>query len=246
MTIYLDVIWLLNFSFDALLLLLTAITLKRRIVVWRLLVGSLIGSILVIVMISPWSIYATHPIIKFTISLIIVGVAFGYKRFRYFIQGLLTFYFVTFMIGGGMIGVHYLLKSENGLMNNVIATNTSGFGDPISWTFVLVGFPLLWYYSRSRIYDIEMKKIKYDQIVRISISIEEITLNLRALIDSGNQLYDPITKNPVMVVDLQKVEQSLPPAIVSQSMNIESLSFEHEGEQPLWENRIRIIPYRGV
>ncbi|MCT8139743.1 sigma-E processing peptidase SpoIIGA [Anaerobacillus sp. CMMVII] len=44
MAVYLDVIWFLNFCIDLLLLLLTAIVLKRNIVKWRLIMGALVAS----------------------------------------------------------------------------------------------------------------------------------------------------------------------------------------------------------
>ncbi|MDQ0879669.1 sigma-E processing peptidase SpoIIGA [Peribacillus sp. V2I11] len=49
MTLYLDVIWLLNWLFDCLLLYWTAIILKRRVALWRVCIGGLIGSFIIVV-----------------------------------------------------------------------------------------------------------------------------------------------------------------------------------------------------
>ncbi len=48
MKIYLDVIWLLNFCFDSLLLLLTAFILKRQVKKRRVAAGGFIGSAIVL------------------------------------------------------------------------------------------------------------------------------------------------------------------------------------------------------
>ena len=247
MYIYLDVIWLLNFFFDGLLLYLTALILKRKITIWRLVAGSLLGSLIVILMVSPLSMYATHPVIKLIFSFFIIGIAFGYKRFRFFFQNLVTFYFATFMVGGGMIGVHYFLKYEMEIMNGVLMTNTNQFGNPVSWGFVLLGFPLLWFFTRKQIGEIEMKKIQYDQIAKVVITIENKKIQLKGLIDSGNQLYDPITKSPVLIVDVNKAGEYFPESIIEQSKNMDSFTTD-ESDQDMhkWENRVRIIPYRGV
>ncbi|MDF0725269.1 sigma-E processing peptidase SpoIIGA [Cytobacillus sp. S13-E01] len=247
MYIYLDVIWLLNFFFDGLLLYLTALILKRKITIWRLVAGSLLGSLIVILMVSPLSMYATHPVIKLIFSFFIIGIAFGYKRFRFFFQNLVTFYFATFMVGGGMIGVHYFLKYEMEIMNGVLMTNTNQFGNPVSWGFVLLGFPLLWFFTRKQIGEIEMKKIQYDQIAKVVITIENKEIQLKGLIDSGNQLYDPITKSPVLIVDVNKTGEYFPESIIEQSKNMDSFTTD-ESDQDMhkWENRVRIIPYRGV
>ncbi|WP_078547285.1 sigma-E processing peptidase SpoIIGA [Litchfieldia alkalitelluris] len=246
MYIYLDIIWLLNFLFDALLLLLTAIILKRKIIKWKILIAALLGSMIVVLMITPLSSISSHPIIKIMFSIMMVLIAFGYKRFRYFLQGLLTFYFTTFMIGGGMIGVHYFFEYEMVITNNVLATSSTGFGHPISWLFVIIGFPLSWYFSKSQIENIETKKIHYDQIVEVEVIIDEVHFRIKGLIDSGNQLYDPISKSPVMIMDTDKIRNLIPEQIIKQSMNMEQLGMNEDEEPHKWESRVRIIPYRGV
>lgn len=247
MEIYLDVIWLLNFCFDALLLLLTAIILKRKIIKWRIVLSAIIGSSIVLLMITPLSAISSHPVIKLFFSFVIVWVAFGYKRFKYFVQGLLTFYFATFMIGGGMIGVHYFLEFDVTLFDGVMLTNSTEYGNPISWTFVLIGFPVVWYFSKSRINNIETKKIFYDQIVDVTIEIEEVKIQAKGLIDSGNQLLDPITKSPVMILDTTKFEGLFPKSIIEQSKNIDLLTSDNDQDNPSrWQNRLRIIPYKVV
>ncbi len=99
MKIYLDVIWLLNFCFDALLLLLTAFILKRHVKKRRLVGGAFIGSSIVLLMFTPFSPIVEHPAGKLAFSVVIVVVTFGFKRFRFFFQNLFSFYFATFLMG---------------------------------------------------------------------------------------------------------------------------------------------------
>ncbi|WP_246940157.1 sigma-E processing peptidase SpoIIGA [Bacillus pinisoli] len=244
MTVYLDAIWLLNFGIDASLLLLTAIFLKRKISKLRLICGALIGSSIVLFIITPYFAIMGHPIVKLLYSVVMVFMTFGFKRFRYFFQALLTFYFSTFLLGGGMLGVHYFLSTELVIFDGLVATKSTGFGSPISWSFVVIGFPVLWYFSKNRLKDMEVKQIQYDQLVDVSITIEEHSISLRGLVDSGNQLSDPITKSPVMIVDVEKVKGFLPIEVIEKSVGIDSFS-TLESNHP-WESRLRIIPYRGV
>lgn len=246
MTIYLDVIWLLNFCIDALLILLTSIVLKRKIKKRRVMAGALVGSSIVILMFTPISQFALHPVSKIFISVIMIFASFGYKRLRTFVQTMLMFYFVTFVIGGGMVAVHFLFQTESELWNGVLATRSTGFGDPISWGVVIFGFPVLWYFSRKRIEDTEMRKVHYDQLVRVEIQIDDKRLEMTGLVDSGNQLYDPITKVPVMVVDVGKTKEVWPEELVERSKNIEELSGTSDTEGHPWEHRLRVVPYRVV
>ncbi|WP_102347019.1 sigma-E processing peptidase SpoIIGA [Bacillus sp. Marseille-P3661] len=243
MTIYLDVIWLLNFVFDLLLLLLTAIILKRRIIKWKVIVGAFIGSTIVLLYFTPFQAMVGHPFVKLLYSILIVYVAFGFHKFRTFFKNLFTFYFVTFTVGGGLLGIHYFFQTEFMFMNGVMATSSGGFGDPVSWLFVIVGFPIIWYFSKKNIDDVEVKKIHYDQLANVEIQVDDKVLSVRGLIDSGNQLYDPITKTPVMIIDMNKTKSFFPESI-QKSRNIEEFNWEeHELE---WSHRLRLIPYRAV
>jgi stage II sporulation protein GA (sporulation sigma-E factor processing peptidase) len=244
LTVYLDAIWLLNFWIDASLLLLTAIILKRKINKIRLLCSALIGSSIVFFILTPYFSVMSHPIMKLLFSIVMVLIAFGFKRFRYFFQALLTFYFSTFLLGGGMLGVHYFLSTDLLLFEGMVATKSTGFGSPISWIFVLLGFPVLWYFAKTRIEDMEVKQIQFDQLVEVSIIIEEKIISLTGLVDSGNQLTDPITKSPVMIVDVNKVKGFLPNEIIEKSEGLETFSTIDNIHQ--WDSRLRIVPYRGV
>ncbi|MBO1510508.1 sigma-E processing peptidase SpoIIGA [Metabacillus bambusae] len=248
MSIYLDVIWLLNFSFDLFLLLLTAIALKRKIFKLRILLSALLGSSIVLMMFSPLAFIATHPLGKMIISMMMVLLAFGFKRFRYFFQSLLTFYFVTFMVGGGMIGAHYFLQAEMSYLDGILMTNSTGFGHPISWLFVLIGFPVVWIFSRNRLEGLETKKIHFDQLVSVTIRVESTQFTLNGLVDSGNQLFDPITRSPVMIIDTLKAQNYIPKLLVNQAIQddvMKSMSESGDESHP-WEHRVRIIPYRVV
>ncbi|MTH52646.1 sigma-E processing peptidase SpoIIGA [Bacillus mangrovi] len=245
MTVYLDVIWLLNFLFDTMLLLLTAAMMKRKKVWYRILLGGFIGSALVLFLFTPLSPFFSHPAGKFLISILMVWTAFGFIRFKYFLQNLLMFYFATFAIGGGIIGVHYFLQQDSYLAGGVLITQSTGFGDPVSWLFAAAGFPLLWLFSSGRGKDIQVKKLQYEEIVYVTAYLGETVLEMRGLVDSGNQLYDPLTKTPVMIADTEKMKDHLPKALcdkVSSGKILEDTpDLDHE-----WQLRMRIVPYRGV
>lgn len=246
MAVYLDVIWALNLFFDSLLLYLTAIFLKRNIRLWRLLAGGFIGSLIILLSFTPLHAYSNHPLSKLLCSVLMVLMTFGYKRWRYFIKGLMTLYVSTFLIGGALIGAHYFIQFDSQLTTKVLLSSVKGFGDPISWLFVLLGFPIAWHFSRRNVESMEMAKIQYEQIVKVTLTINTETFVLKGLVDSGNQLYDPLSKLPVMFVSIKnRIDETCDP-IKKMAIDPEPLLMGKEEIPSEWQNRMRIVPCRVV
>jgi stage II sporulation protein GA (sporulation sigma-E factor processing peptidase) len=244
MTLYLDVIWFLNFCIDYVLITLTAYVLKRNASKTRILLASLLASSYVFLVVYPELMIFSQPVIKFLLSIVIMIVAFGFKRFRFILKNTAMFYFVSFVTGGGIFALHYFMQSDVAIMNGVISTKSSGMGDPVSWLFVVGGVPVLWYFSKKRVDDISVEKMDSNSLVTVKISIGEVIISAIGLIDTGNKLYDPISKMPVMILDMNKHAESFPEVIQSAAKDVMSIGTE-ENEHP-WLNRLRIVPYRAV
>jgi stage II sporulation protein GA (sporulation sigma-E factor processing peptidase) len=245
LTLYLDVIWLLNLFIDLLLLQLTAFILKRDVTKRRLIAGALIASVFIFFLFTPAAGVMYHPLFKLAYSIVIVLAVFGYGRFYAFVQVLFMFYFVSFMIGGGMFALHYFMQGSGTILSG-IASQATPFGDVFSWAFVVIGFPCFWFFSRQRIRQIKAKKIRYDQVVSVEIEVEKARIEAKGFIDSGNHLHDPITKTPVMILELEQFRESFPAELIRRAKEPEALFEEERGLPFEWETRIRLIPYRGV
>lgn len=232
--------------FDSLLLYLTAIILKRSISKRRIVFGGLLGSFIILLAFTPLHAYSSHPIAKLLFSIFMVIIAFGYKRFRYFFTSLMTFYLTTFLVGGSLIGVHYFINFDFHLSSSVLLASVKGFGDPISWLFVMLGFPIAWHFSKSNIEKIEIAKIQYDQIVTVTIVINGMKIQCKGLVDSGNQLYDPLSKLPVMFVSIKKMVEQLDPAILHLAENPDGILFGNQQVPANLEGKMRIIPCKVV
>lgn len=246
MVVYLDIIWLLNVLVDSLLLWITAIFLKRHVKLWRLLLGGIAGSIVILLSVTPVAEMSGHPLAKFGLSVFMVMIAFGYKRFKTFISSLLTFYFATFLMGGTLIGVHYFLSFDMDLETAYFLESIKGFGDPISWLFVIFAFPLAWYFSRKRVDDMTISSVEYSVLADVSIHLNGLHIHVKGLIDSGNQLYDPISKTPVMIISILSLKEVLPEEIVNLS-NESNHSLEAASELPdQWREKMRLIPAKTL
>jgi stage II sporulation protein GA (sporulation sigma-E factor processing peptidase) len=247
LVVYADIVWLLNICIDFILLSLTALILKKKCKWYRVLLGAFIGSWIVIFLFTPLASIISHPLSKIAFSFAMVFVTFGFGTIRAFIQTTLMFYFVTFMVGGGLIGLHYFLRNDLAILDGIITTVAPGVGDPISWLFVFIAFPFIVYFSRKRVEHLEITKIHFEQIVFVEVIMNEKVWKIKGLIDSGNALCDPLTQTPVMIIDLSKVHDFVPAWLHDKSKHIHhfDLTEVKEGEEELL-SRVRIIPYRGV
>ncbi|MGP4106898.1 sigma-E processing peptidase SpoIIGA [Virgibacillus sp. L01] len=245
MTIYLDAVWLLNFFLDLMLLMLTQALAKDSTQKVRILLGAFIASLLVPLSIFYPNSFFTSVIGKLIYSIIIILCAFQFRSIYRMIKLLLLFYFTTFAIGGGLIGIHFLLQDPIGLSANGILTFNSGYGDPISWLFIVIGFPLVWIFTKARMDKHAVEKIRYDQLCPVTIQIENKSNSTTGYIDSGNQLVDPLSKKPVIICD----EYFLKKWFSSDEWEMLKVAHDELDFEKLpkdWEKRINIIPFQGV
>jgi stage II sporulation protein GA (sporulation sigma-E factor processing peptidase) len=220
--------------------------LKRRASWWRIGLGGFAGSIIILLNFTSIASTANHPITKLCFSFAMVLITFGYKRLSFFIKAVFFLYLSTFLSGGTLIGVHYFIKFDSRLTEEVLLGSVQGFGDPISWLFVMLGFPIVWYLSRKGVASLEITKIQFDQLVNVDLFIQDLVHSFKGLVDSGNQLYDPITKAPVMIISIQNVKEQLPIELLQMIVNPDEYIFGTKEIPAKWENKIKMIPCKVV
>ncbi|MFJ8266283.1 sigma-E processing peptidase SpoIIGA [Peribacillus asahii] len=246
MTVYVDIIWLLNWLFDCLLLYWTAIILKRRAPLWRLVAGGLVGSFIIALAFTSYSALTDNIYMKLLFSVFMVLTVFGFIRLKLFLKTLMTLYFVTFLSGGILLGLHYFFSFQVAEMSTSTQTGMNRFGDPMSWLFVALGFPLAWQFSKRMLDGMEMTKLNYDQIVTVTVEVADFKAEFQGLIDSGNQLYDPISRSPVMIASIVGQESHIPADMLELFENPDTMLQEGEMTNYTWAERIRVIPYKVV
>ena len=127
MKIYIDLVLLLNFGFDLLLLFSVAIILRRQTTLKKLLLSSTVGSITILSMFIELNSFLLF-IIKIIISLLMVYITFGYKNIKYTLKNLFYLYTSSIILGGFLyfLNLQFSYKNKglvfyfNGLSINVI------------------------------------------------------------------------------------------------------------------------------
>ena len=91
MKIYLDLVLILNFVYDLLLLMCVDVTLKRFTKFYRLIISALAGALSLIILFLPFNKYVLF-LFKVLVSLFMIIIAFGYKNIKYFFTNIWNIY----------------------------------------------------------------------------------------------------------------------------------------------------------
>jgi stage II sporulation protein GA (sporulation sigma-E factor processing peptidase) len=243
--IYADLIFLVNFLTDGVLLLATAWTRKCRIKLWRIAAAAAFGSVYVVLLLFPqWSFLLAFSI-KFLVSVLMVLISFGYKGWQALARNVAAFYVTAFVTAGGIYGLYYFFLPPKDVLEAVftgVYEWTAGYGF-IGLCFVF----LIWLYMRV-FRGSKKQEAAAQQMASVEVEIKGHRLSCIGLVDTGNQLYDPLTKTPVMIAEARLWKDVLPKEWLKrlQTQDAESIVAAMGEEEFAWQDRLRIVPYRGV
>lgn len=174
MKVYLDLVIVINFIYDFLILSSTSVLLKRNVPVLRVLASSLLGEISIVTLFIPID-KTLLMLLKIILSVSMVFITFGKKSF---LENIFYFYVITVILGG----TSYLLGGDKEIVNVLLLAIIS----PI----------IIYLYIKS----IREYKAKITSMHDVIIIDGDSTYKLNGYLDTGNKLIDPVTKYPVIMV----------------------------------------------
>lgn len=261
MIVYLDVVFATNLVLDFAILMTTAKVRSCKPKVWRVAAASAIGASYVLFMFVPaLSVFYTF-VVKCLFSVVMIMTAFGYKNFMHFAGLLAAFYAVNAAAAGSIVGLHYMLQSSHDVWNGILFSQTGGYQYALGvslWFILGVGMIALMVFRKVNA-GARRKEIRKEFIAEVAVAIGGRSYECKGLIDTGNHLYDPISRTPVMVMEAAVWKDVFPEAwlraIKAQEAEriVELLDDEgmdddssnHKEAFP-WRDRIRLVPYRGI
>lgn len=199
MKIYIDLILLLNFGFDFLLLLSVSLILKRNVKIYKLLIGAFIGSISILTLFTKITSLQLF-ILKIIISILMSITTFKFKNIKYTIKNILYLYISSIILGGTL----YLLNIELTYKNQGIIFYKNKMS--INFIILVIISPIIIY-----IYTKECKNMKnnYSNYHKVQIKIKDKTINCTGYIDTGNKLKDPYKKRPIILMNNNYLQNDL-------------------------------------
>ena len=237
MTVYIDIIFLENLFMNCIILLATATILKTPKKILRIIISSSIGSIYAIITYISKLIIYSNILLKITLSIVMVYIAFHPTKIRIFLKELMIFYLTSFTFGGVTFALLYFVKPQNISFENGVLIGAS----PIKIILIggIIGFIIITISFKN----IKGKITKKDIICELSILLDDKKVNAKAIIDTGNFLTDPITKMPVVVVEKEKLTNILPKSILENTINF--INGENT-ELAEYLSKLRVIPFKSL
>ena len=242
--VYLDKVFIGNLLMNGLLLWAAGRFTQIKIKNYRIILGAGLGSLYALAFFLPGAELFYTFYMKIVVSLIMVAVAFAPVPPRRFIQCLCFFYLVSFTAGGVVIGFSYLANETGGVgpIQNFVA-----IVNKYLWSGLLLTLALLWasvavlprfFQGRQRIEAVKML---------ITIYFEGKGVTVRGLVDTGNSLCDPISGEPVVVVEHDAIKEVLPgPMQEQEACDGDAICVIEKMMETPWSVRLRLIPFQSL
>ena len=243
MTVYLDIVFLENLLMNYIIIYASGVVIKAEVKKLRLFIASSVGAIYTIVMyLDVIPIYSNF-IMKIVLSIVIVYISFKPKTVKKLIKEIVIFYLVSFVFGGCVFALMYFLKPQmaeirNGVFVGAYPLKVAIIGGMIAFIIIQASFKI-----------VKTKISKKDMIYDMEIIINKKTVKIKALLDTGNLLKDPLTGLAVIVVEHKSLYTIIPKDILDNISkiiggDIVDLS-KNEGFNKII-SRFRIIPFSSL
>lgn len=243
MTVYLDVIFLENVLMNYIIVFATGVVMKNECKKWRIFGASLIGALYTVAMyLNVIPIYSNF-FMKIALSVVIIFIAFKPKSVKMLVKDLVIFYLVSFVFGGCVFALMYFLKPQmaqirNGVFVGAYPLKVALIGGFVSFVIVQISFKL-----------VKNKLSKRDTIYEVEIVLDNKSSKVRALLDTGNLLKDPITGFPVVVVEHKCLSSVISVEILNSidkilGGEIDDLANNTEFNKTI--SRFRMIPFSSL
>ncbi len=195
MKIYLDLLLLLNFSLDFLLLLTTSILLRRRKNINRILLGSFFGGFSILLLFLKINSFELF-LLKIIISIFMCIISFGYQNIKYTAKNVLYLYITSILLGGFL----YFLNDQFAYKKEGMVFYHKGLS--INIVFLIIGSPIILY-----LYSKQAKELKniYSKYHTITIFLKGKKYECTGFLDTGNTLKDPYTHRPVILINKKRI-----------------------------------------
>ncbi|HCC35699.1 MAG TPA: hypothetical protein DEQ02_08750 [Ruminococcaceae bacterium] len=233
MTVYIDVLFVLNLVVNYFTLLAAGKLGGASSRFFRLFLGAALGAVYSLIIFMPkMSLLITVPL-QLLFSFAMILTAFGLRRAGRFLRLAGVFYLVSFAYAGMMMAI-WLIFRPNGMAvgNGIVYFDIS--------PMLLIVSTVASYGILSLIRRFWGTHTQHQSVYKTEIILGNATVSGRALLDTGNSLVDLFSGAPVIVAEYALIKDLIPSAA-------EILKTGNEADLPEdMQQRFRLIPYSAI
>lgn len=230
--IYADELLALNFLVDYLLLLSAARLRGAPLHRVRFVLGAAVGATYALLAMLPELVWLNTLPVKLSVSGLMALTAYGSGSF-----GQSWLWLLALSTGfGGAVYASALLAGQD---------PSSGLYIPVSTRVLLLSLGIC--YAAVRLFFGRFLQRRERVILPVTVTFHGREVSFRALQDTGNNLFDPVTGLHVMVMDISAAVQVLSPeAVACLAAGDAATQFQTMAALPDLRGRIRLVPYTAV
>ena len=238
MKVYLDIILLENIIMNYIILFATGIICKTEIKQIRIISSGILGSIYAVMSyITNFKFYSSI-FVKILLSIAMVYFAFNSENLKTLFKEIIIFYLTSFLFGGCAFSLLYFVHPEKILFRDGKLVGT--YPLKIAFLGAILGFIII-----NIAFKIIKKKINpRDMICDIEIIYNNKSCKIKSIIDTGNMLKDPITKDPVIIVEANELVSIIPKNVLD---NIQKIIYgDYDKLNEKYISKFRVIPFTSI
>jgi stage II sporulation protein GA (sporulation sigma-E factor processing peptidase) len=191
MEVYLDILILENTIVNSFLLSLTVQLMRRKVKFKFILLASFIGSLYVMVLLFPVLQIFSSLLFKLFVSVIMIFITFRIKDFYFNIKAAVVYIFISIILAGVCIFIQLNSIKFGALDLSLYNFTYKKLFMAIMVVYIFANRTLIFLKDRN-----DVNIFVYD----VDISINGTVRKLRAFLDTGNELREPSTNLPVIIV----------------------------------------------
>ncbi|MFR1707785.1 MAG: sigma-E processing peptidase SpoIIGA [Clostridium sp.] len=192
MVVYLDILLLENFLVNLFLLTITMQTIKKKISMGRQILSSVIGTSYVLTLVIPkLQLFASTPF-KILVAAMMVLITISDKSIIEILKATGIFILYSILLAG--MAFYLAIKDNPSLSPNAMIYS-------FSYKNLILAFMIIYILIYKLIVYVKERKILTSYVYNTEICIDNAKTMIKAFLDTGNELREPATNLPVVIVE---------------------------------------------
>lgn len=198
MVVYLDVLLLENFLINLFLLRTTVQTIKKRTSALRLIISAIFGSLYVVTVVIPWLEIFTAAPFKIAMAFVMIFIVLGHRDLFALVKGSFIFILYSMLLAG--VAFYLAIQDNPALTSESVIYS-------FSYKNIILALMILYLVVNRIVMYVKERKQLTSYIYNIEVSINGIKTKVKTFLDTGNELREPVTNLPVIIVEKRLFEE---------------------------------------